>query len=321
MEKLRIGVMGCANIALRSVIPALISIPRFQLVAVASRTQQNANKFAQTFGCEAIVGYKNLVARNDLDAIYMPLPTGLHQEWVLKCLKDGKHVLAEKSMASDFGSAKLMVEKARKNNLLLMENYMFQFHSQHEFVFSLLNNDEIGEIRIFRSSFGFPPLDENNFRYNEQIGGGALLDAAGYPVKASQLFLGERLRVKAADLHVDKTKKVNIYGSAYLSNEKNVVSEIAFGFDHYYQCNYEIWGSKGKITVDRAFTPPPGFKPRILLEKQDLRQEFHVKPDNHFVNILKEFHRAIDQQDHEKHLKEILTQSRLLSEIREKNGK
>jgi NDP-hexose-3-ketoreductase len=127
------------------------------------------------------------------------------------------------------------------------------------------------------------------------------------------------LQVKAANLCYDKEKGVDIYGSAYLSSPSGVVSEIAFGFDNYYQCNYEFWGSKGKIIVERAFTPPPGFKPRIVLEKQDLREEFQAKPDNHFANILAEFHRAIVEKDFETHLDDVLDQARIQDEIRKKN--
>jgi len=319
MRKIRIGVMGCANIAVRSVIPAIVSIPGLELAAVASRDMDKAHRTGDIFGCDAVEGYKNLLDRKDIDAVYMPLPTGLHDEWVMKCLEAGKHVLAEKALACDFAGAARMVDKAASSNLLLMEDFMFQYHSQHEFVRTMLDSGEIGEIRLFRSCFGFPPFPGDNFRYDKALGGGALLDAGGYPVKASRMFLGKGLQVKAANLCYDKEKGVDIYGSAYLSSPSGVVSEIAFGFDNYYQCNYEFWGSKGKIIVERAFTPPPGFKPRIVLEKQDLREEFQAKPDNHFANILAEFHRAIVEKDFETHLDDVLDQARIQDEIRKKN--
>ncbi|MCP5046871.1 MAG: Gfo/Idh/MocA family oxidoreductase [bacterium] len=317
MEKIRIGVMGCANIAYRSVAPAIWSIPQLELVAAASRTRENAQRFANTFGCEAVVGYKNLLSRDDIDAVYMPLPTGLHHEWIPKCLESGRHVLAEKSLACDYESAKQMVEKAKETGLLLMENYMFQYHSQHQFVRNMIKSGEIGEIRGFRSSFGFPPLSPDNFRYNAGLGGGALLDAGGYPVKAAQFFLGHDLKAKGADLFCDKKRNVDIYGSAYLSAPGNLGVEISFGFDNFYQCNYEIWGSRGKLFVERAFTPPSNFKPTIITEQQDSRRQFQVKADNHFVNCLNEFYRAIEEEDFQKHLEDVLNQARLLDEIRE----
>ena len=80
MEKIRIGVMGCAAIAQRSVIPAIIELNKlFELVAVASRTREKAEQYASLFNCEVVVGYEELLKRQDIDAIYMPLPTGLHR--------------------------------------------------------------------------------------------------------------------------------------------------------------------------------------------------------------------------------------------------
>lgn len=315
MKKLRVGVLGCANIAKRSVIPAIIAIPEFDLVAIASRTKEKAIEFASHFSCEAIVGYQELLNRSDIDAIYMPLPTGLHEEWVMKALEAKKHVLIEKSLAMNYDSAKKMVAKARLEDLLIMENFMFLYHGQHKFVKSLINNGEIGDIRCFRSSFGFPPLQTDNFRYNKELGGGALLDAAAYTIRASQLFLGEELTVKAANLNFNNSE-VDLYGGAYLKSKTGLFSEVAFGFDNFYQCNYEIWGSKGKIIAQRAFTPGENFKPIITLEVQGEVFNYEVDAENHFVNILNEFKRCVLENERTDKYNEILNQSRLLEEIR-----
>ena len=316
MQKLRLGVLGCANIAKRSVIPAIQSIEGFELVAVASRTLEKAQEFADLFNCEAIEGYQNLIDRSDIDVIYMPLPTGMHEEWVLKALDAGKHIHIEKSLAMNYSSAQKMVEKAKENNLLIMENFMFLYHGQHNFVKELIEQGEIGELRCFRSSFGFPPLDEGNFRYNKALGGGALLDAAAYTVRASQLFLGNDISVKASSL-INNGAEVDLYGGAYLKREDGVFSEVAFGFDNFYQCNYELWGSKGKIIAERSFTPGPDFKPKIIVEKHGERIVHEVTAENHFVNILNEFKRCVIEQDFDSKYEEILNQSRLLQELKD----
>jgi len=313
---MNIGVLGCANIAMRSVIPAIKSIPDFNLIAVASRTIEKANEFAQKFQCEAIEGYDKLISRKDIDALYIPLPTGMHLEYVVKALESGKHIIAEKSLGMNYTEVETMVDLAKEKKLLLMENYMFEYHSQHKFVSDLINNNEIGELRLFRSSFGFPPLPKDNFRFNKELGGGSLLDAAGYPIKAAQIFLGYDVTVKASNLFIDRTLGVDIYGSAYISSNTSIAAEIGFGFDNFYQCNYEIWGSKGKVTALRAFTPQPDYSPRIILEKDNHRKEFSVPPDNHFVNILKEFLRAIKEKDVESHYSKLLNQAKLQEEIR-----
>ncbi len=316
MKKLNIGVMGCASIARKMMIPAIQQSGKWNLIAVASRTQEKAREFAINFGCDAVVGYEKLLARNDIDAIYMPLPTGLHHEWIIKTLKAGKHVLAEKSIAADYASAKKMVDLAREKKLVLMEDFMFQYHSQHRFVFDMIAKGEVGEIRTVIANFGFPPLPKDNFRYDDKVGGGALLDAAGYTVRAIQFLLGNDYRVTAANLKIDPETGTNIYGGAFMENGSGISGQIAFGFDHFYQSNYEIWGSKGKIIVHWAFTPKPGFSPSVTLEKQNEKHTWQLKPDNHFIGSMDEFYRAITQQDQENHFQQVLVQSKALDDIR-----
>ena len=317
MNKLRIGVLGCASIAKRSVIPAIKSIAEFELVAIASRTKEKAANFAEEFECDAVVGYQELIDRKDIDVIYMPLPTGLHEEWVVKALEAGKHIHIEKSLAMNYDSAKRMVELAREKGLLIMENFMFIYHQQHQFVKGLIAQGEIGEVRCFRSSFGFPPLEKDNFRYNSELGGGALLDAAAYTVRVSQYFLGNDIKVEAATLNTMNTE-VDLFGGAYLKAPNGIFAEVAFGFDNFYQCNYEIWGSKGKIISQRAFTPGVDFKPTITLEQQGDNINYEIGAENHFVNILNEFKRCVLENDFESKYNEILNQSRLLQELKDK---
>lgn len=316
MKVLNIGVLGCASIAERSMIPAIKEVAGWNLIAVASRTLEKASEFAQKFNCEAIEGYQKLLDRADIDAIYMPLPTGLHHEWIIKALHAGKHVLAEKSIACDFASANEIINLARSKSRVVMEDFMFQYHSQHKLVFELMEKGEIGDVRVFRANFGFPPLPKDNFRYDDKIGGGALLDAAGYTVRAVQFVMGNDFEVKAANLKTNPESGTNIYGGAFMDNGIGVSAQIAFGFDHFYQANYEIWGSKGKLTVERAYTPNPDISPMIILEKQGERQEFKMSPDNHFIGSINEFYRTIVESDAEKHYTQVLAQSKALDDIR-----
>jgi len=318
-ETIKVGVMGCAEIADRYMLSSIKSVKNCELTAVASRTIKKAQMFSEKFFCEPIQGYEVLLERDDINAIYMPLPTGLHEEWIIKSLEAGKHVLAEKSFAKNFTSAKRIVDKAKEKNLLVMEDYMFTYHSQHAFVKKLINEGEIGEIRVFRSCFGFPPLPKNNFRYDPDLGGGALLDAGGYTVKASQLFLGSELMLKGAFLKYCEESEVDVLGGAIFINPKNQVAEVAFGFDNFYQCNYEIWGSTGKITLERAFTPPPNLMPKIILEQQNHKQEYLLPADNHFINIFKEFISSIKNMEFQRHWNDILAQAHLLEQIRAKD--
>lgn len=315
---IRIGIMGCAAIARRSLAPAMKGLPdRFELVAAASRSEEKARAFASGAGCEPVAGYDKLLERGDLDAVYIPLPTGLHEEWVLRALDAGRHVLAEKSLACNLASAEKMVAKARQRNRLLMEEFMFCHHSQHEFVRKLLADGQMGELRVLRSSFGFPPLAPDNIRYVAALGGGALLDAGSYTLRTAQLFLGPEIRVLGAHLNLDRARGIDLGGAALLRDAAGVTAQVAFGFDHFYQCSYELWGSAGRIIVPRAFTAPPGFAPQVILEKQGKREEFTLPADDHFRNILIAFAQSVTSGNFEPHWEACLTQARLMQQVRD----
>lgn len=316
-QKVRIGVMGCAAIAERSMIPAIISLPdHFELVAVASRTKEKADKLASSFHCEGLVGYEKLLSRKDIDALYLPLPSGLLHQWIPKCLVAGKHVYAEKSIGLNQKICEEMISDAKKSNVALMEGFMFQYHSQHTLLKQLIEEGAIGEIRNFSASFGFPPLSEDNFRYDEKLGGGALFDAGAYPVRATFFLLGDEMKITGSSLKRIGSSSAVLYGSAYFHGPNGVGASISFGFDNYYQCSYTFWGSKGKLTADRAFTPRPDMKPQIILENQEGTKVIEAEADNHFEKALMEFHNAIAEETiRVKHYKEIIQQSNALSDI------
>ncbi len=310
MKKIKIGILGCANIAKNQFIPALLELKNlFEIVGIASRTEEKAKEFASTFNIKAYIGYENLLNEN-IDAIYIPLPTGLHEKWVNEALMKGIHVYAEKSLSFSIVETEEMIKNAKTYNVALMEGYTFLFHPQHKIVQDLLLENEIGEIRSFSSKFGFPPLPSNNFRYNKNIGGGVLFDAAGYTVKASKLILGNNLTIKSATMDFSKQ-----FGSVFLTNNGIGVS-LSFGFDNYYQCNYQIWGSKGKITVLKAFTPRANDEPCILLEQNNKIKEIKAPKCNQFIEAIKKFHELIiNPSTRGEEFNNILTQSETLDNI------
>lgn len=313
---LRIGVLGCAHVARQHIIPALLELPdKFQLVAVASRSEEKAEEFAQMFLCAPVTGYVHLLNRSDIDAIYCPLPTGLHAEWIGKALSMGKHVYTEKSLGMSFEETQMLVDMAKEKNLTLMEGFMYQSHPQHQIVKDIIREGRIGELRHFTASFGFPPLaDLNNFRYDETLGGGALMDVGAYVISSVHFVTGIKMKVKASNVYHNE-RGTSIYGSAYLVGEGGFSADVRFGFDNFYQCRYELWGSKGKITVPKAFTPKKDEETTILVENREGIKEIKCKPYNHFVLALSNFY------DECCHLKStnydvLLHQSSCLDEIR-----
>lgn len=313
------GILGCANIAITSVIPAILRKDENVKITIASRNLENAKKTTSHLACTIVEGYDALLSMQNIEAVYVPLPTGLHYQWVKKAVQAGKHVLVEKSATNNYQEAKEIIELAKQKNVAVVENFQFQHHSQHQYVFNLIKNNEIGEIRSFRSSFGFPPFAEDtNIRYKKELGGGALLDAGAYVLKATTFILGNNFEIKAAFLKTNKKFGVDWFGGAFLvNNEKSIFSEVAFGFDNFYQCNYEIWGSKGKITSTRAFTAKADFNPTIILEKQGYKEDIVLPKDDHFGNMISYFVDMVHTKTFKKEWDNILIQSKLIEDVRQ----
>jgi hypothetical protein len=142
------------------------------------------------------------------------------------------------------------------------------------------------------------------------------MDAAGYPLRAAFQLLGDQLTVHGASLRRCPQRGTGLWGSAFLARPDGVGASIAFGFDNHYQCRYELWGSKGKLVAERAYTPGPTFAPRLTLESAGGLQETSVEPDNHFVGAWLAFAQAItDPARRADHYRQILLQSRALQAI------
>jgi len=320
---INIGILGTANIAIRSVIPAMVSLPEyFKVYGIASRTLEKAEKTSSEFGCKAFDGYEALLADDCIQAVYIPLPTGLHFEWVTKSLQAGKHVLCEKSLGCSLKETQEMVELAESNGLSLVENFQFRFHSQLAKLKMLVESGKIGDVRSLRCSFGFPPFhDKENIRYNKKLGGGALLDAGAYMMKISTILIGdEDLNVNSAVWHVDEALDVDLHGTGFLINSKNgLTSHIAFGFDHFYQCGVEVWGSKGKFRTNRLFTARADYKPLFVLETNSGVEQLELDVDDHFRNMLLFFHKTCQPKEsnlRRQEYKHNITQARLIEQFR-----
>ena len=286
-----IGVLGCASIALRRTLPAMSAEPTVEIAAVASRDRAKAEAVAKTFDTVPVAGYDALLALDELDAIYVPLPTGLHARWVRRALLAGKHVLCEKPMTTSRAETAELVALAAERGVVLMENFMFLHHSQHQVVRDLVADGAIGTPRVFGSAFGIPPLPEQDVRYQADLGGGTLLDVGVYPLRAAQLFLGPELDVVGAHLHTESG--VDTRGHVLLADQDGVTAELSFGFEHAYHSQYTIWGSAGRIVLDRAFTPPAGYEPVLRIHRQGSVEERSLRADDQFANVVRAFAAAV----------------------------
>ncbi|MEU1133982.1 Gfo/Idh/MocA family oxidoreductase [Streptomyces sp. NPDC005900] len=288
-SRLRFGVLGAADIGLRRTIPALIADPDIDVTAIASRDAAKAARFAERFGCEAVTGYDALLSRDDIDAVYIPVPVMLHTEWVEAALLRGKHVLVEKPLAATRSRTEELIDLARSRGLVLMENFTSLHHVQHAAVMKQLGEGAIGELRSLSAAFTIPPKAEGDIRYQPDVGGGALLDIGIYPLRAALHILGPELEVVGAVLRHERRRDVVLSGHVLLTTPQGVVADLAFGMEHAYRAEYTLYGTTGRLRLDRAFTPPETHLPRLEITRQDTNEVLTLPADAQFANLVREF--------------------------------
>lgn len=268
---LRLGVLGCANIAkpfIRDVAPSAA----IDIVAVASRARETAEAFAAAHGVpRAITGYEAMLADPTIDAIYNPLPNSLHAEWTIKAAEAGKHILCEKPLSVGRAEAVAMVEAARRNGVMLLEAYPYEFQPQTTAMLGLLKEGAIGTVRFAQASFGFTvPTPETNIRMRPELGGGALLDAGSYALSVIRLAMGAAPVSVTADASWAETG-VDISMMATLRYADGRRAQLACAMDGGYHRRALIVGSSGAIeteylnhTSDQNGGHPLGFLPSQL---------------------------------------------------------
>jgi len=263
---LRIGVLGVADIAVRRTLPALRTLAgRGVLTAVAGRDPRRAAAVTATYGGTPYGSYQALLDSPEVDAVYVPLPGGLHGEWVDRALTAGKHVLVEKPLATDLPTTVRLLNTASARGLVLAENMTFPHHPQHAAVGRLVAAGAIGELRTVDAVFTVPPRPDGDIRYQAALGGGSLLDQGVYPIRAALMHLPGGLRVTDAMLRHDPVRDVDLGGSARLTAATGAQARVTFGMDGEYRCSYELIGTTGALHVERAFTPAPDHLPQVWL--------------------------------------------------------
>lgn len=332
----RIGIICPSEIAFRRFLPALKEAGCFVYagVAIASKEEfvgatdeilakerAKAQTFVDNYGGKIYEGYKNLIHSEDVDAIYLPLPPGLHYKWAKEAVAAGKHILVEKPCTIALSTTEDLLNDAKDKGLAAHENYMFAFHDQLEAVNDIVKSGEIGDVRLYRISFGFPMRAQNDFRYNKALGGGALLDCGGYTFKYASLLLGPTAKMKYAQSNNIDGFNVDMYGSAALVNDEGVTAQVAFGMDHNYKCELEVWCSKGTLYTNRILTAPAGFTSEVFIRKGNEEEKRNLPADDAFKKSILHFHKCIeDKETREANYQNLLRQASLVEQFKELSG-
>lgn len=269
-RKIKLGVLGVADVAVKRVLPAMKNCKYCEIYAIASRNIEKANWAAEKLGIEKAYGsYEDLLNDKDIEAVYLPLPNHLHVEWIKKSLKAGKHVLCEKPLSLNADEIEDLIKLRDETNLKVSEAFMVRTHPQWLKAKELIESGEIGKLELINGFFSYFNADENNIRNNSRYGGGSIYDLGCYIVNTSRyIFDEEPVRVISSlkideKFNTDKSASVILEfpsGRAVFSSATQLVK---------YQ-RMQFFGTEKMLEIKIPFNSPIDRKTEIYINEGDI---------------------------------------------------
>jgi predicted dehydrogenase len=195
----RIGILGAARIAPTALVRPARIVGGVEVVAIAARDPVRAARAAARYGIPRVhPTYEALIADPELDAVYVPLPNGLHGYWTRAAIEAGKHVLCEKPFAANAEEAEAVAAVARPTGLVVMEAFHYRYHPLFERALELVRGGHLGRVVHAEAALCFPLPWRTDIRWRLELAGGALMDVGCYPIHMLRHLLGSEPTVTAA---------------------------------------------------------------------------------------------------------------------------
>jgi len=257
-ETIRWGILSTANIGAKRVIPAIQRSNNGVVAAVASRNLEKAQTFAATHQIPAAYGsYEDLLADENIDAIYIPLPNNLHAEWAIQCAEAGKPTLCEKPLAINADQAQGMVDTFKERGVLFAEAFMYRFHPQNQRVRQMIEQGAIGDVLMMSATFSFAIREgnEDNIRLQKDLAGGALMDVGCYCINSMRFIIGENPVRGVAYADFGAVHDVDERITALLEFPGGAMGHLDASLRAQHAHTYEVRGTKGRIQLPQSYVP------------------------------------------------------------------
>lgn len=264
-DPVRIGILSTARIA-RTVVPQMQASDRAKVVAVASRSREKAAAFASEFQIPNVCdSYEELLQRDDVDAVYIPLPPAMHCEWTIRAAEAGKHVLCEKPLSVSASDVQQMIAASHKHHVVLLDGTMWYHTSRAREMKKLAENGSLGTLTQITSAFTFPgdALAADNVRFSSAMGGGSLLDIGWYCVGVSLWMMNsmpDRVFATAQWEH-----GIDYHMNGLLWFPENQMASFECGFNAIRRRWVEVTGSRAALVCDDFTRPWTPEKPRFWM--------------------------------------------------------
>jgi predicted dehydrogenase len=253
----RIGLMGAASIAHAALIKPAQQIDGVTVAAIAARDESRARGYAEKHGIPKVVaGYQALLDLDDIDAIYLPLPNGLHGHWTRLAIAARKHVLCEKPFTANSDEAAEIAELVDGSGLVVMEAFHYRYHALVGRVLELIEEGTIGDVKHVEANLCFPLPKFSDIRYNLALAGGATMDAGVYGIHAVRTFgPGEpavrTAKAKLRSTGVDRAMSIDLQ----YPNGATAHVEASMWSSRVLDISLRIDGTKGRIGVFNYVQP------------------------------------------------------------------
>jgi xylose dehydrogenase (NAD/NADP) len=288
-RRVRWGVLSTANIGRAAVNPAIQASSNGELVAVASRDGARAKAFAEAHGIPHAHGsYEALLERDDVDAVYVPLPNSLHREWTVRAALAGKHVLCEKPMALSAAECDEMAAAAEETGVKLMEAFMYRFHPRTERLVEMIRSGGIGALGAIRSVFTFRLTKPDNIRLDPTLGGGALMDVGCYCVNVARTVSGEEpVEVVATARWTERGVDESMAGILRFPGDVFAHFDCSLALER--SELVEIGGADGCLRIPAAFLPGTGDVDIENVRGRGAREAHRVEGVDQYVRMVEHF--------------------------------
>lgn len=293
-NKIRWGILSTAKIAREHMIPALHASTTSEVIACASRHQDQADSFAQLADIPIAYGnYQQLLDNDNIDVIYNPLPNHLHVPWTLKAIAAGKHVLCEKPIGLDISEVETLITHANAQpQLKIMEAFMYRFHPQWQAAKQQIIAGRIGKINSIEAIFTYHNVDATNVRNMPGIGGGGLMDIGCYCISVARYLLDkEPLRVMGK-LTFDEQFQTDKHANALL-DFGDVRTSIYCSTQSEPSQRVYVSGDKGSLTIEVPFNPPTNGEIRLMWQQDNIISIQPITACDHYVEQVDALAQAI----------------------------
>ena len=278
---LRFAILGAARIAKPALIDPLSENPDASLIAIGASTRERALEYAMTHAIPNAGTYEEVIARDDVDVVYIALPPAGHCEWSLKALEAGKHVFLEKPATVNEADARVLVEAANKAGKRLIEAFHYRWHPLFRRAVEIVQSGQLGELVSAEAEFSVPIVrNAREFRWQAAQGGGALADLGCYPVSWLRHLAGGEPEVTSAhqDLEPDGIDRRT---TAHFSFPNGLEADVICDMDPEggrKPPRLELVGTKGRLDIDNPLAPQYGAELKLTLDGQETRETFPRRP-------------------------------------------